>query len=314
VPKGNRAGHHQTLTVLLPSHTMTTRHKRLAGPARSIFLAILLTASGYAAPPRASYEAMRFAAEGRADVESIRLACGRSANVTVAALAELTSPEATGQGIPVSLGQRNDPQMAAIQILHVIEIPEVSRGRLRLRFETNDPSIRRSVADATNFLSRTVAARWLPKSEIRVRALGWNEPRAYAAGLGGLASIHLQSGRVDIGTAVHELAHHIEGDHQFVLEASKRFLARRARGGAPERLRDLTGLDYGHDEVAVRANWTTRGGSHYSGKFYGPSLKDATATELISMGLERLDREPVAFFREDADYFLFLLLTLQSTK
>lgn len=290
---------------------MISRHKRPAGRAGSALLVILLTASAFAAPPRANFEAMRFAVEGRADVASIQLACGRSAKVTVAALAELTAPEPTGQGIPVLLGGKSNPGRTAVQVLRVVEIPEASRGDLRLRFETNDPGIRRSVSEAADFLSRTVAARWLPKSEIRIRALGWTESRAYAAGLGGLASIHLQPGVVDVGTAVHELAHHIEGDHRFVLEASKRFLARRARGGDPERLRDLTGLDYGHDEVALRANWTTRGGDHYSGKFYGASLERATATELISMGMERLHREPAAFFWEDADYFLFLMLTLQ---
>jgi hypothetical protein len=30
-------------------------------------------------------------------------------------------------------------------------------------------------------------------------------------------------------------------------------------------------------------------------------------TELISTGLERLRKEPDAFFKADADYFLFLL-------
>jgi len=37
---------------------------------------------------------------------------------------------------------------------------------------------------------------------------------------------------------------HIEGDHRFILELVKRFIARRARGGTPERLRDLIGEGY----------------------------------------------------------------------
>lgn len=39
--------------------------------------------------------------------------------------------------------------------------------------------------------------------------------------------------------------------------------------------------------------------------------RHAVATEVISMGLERLHRDPAGFYREDADYFLFLLTVLQ---
>jgi len=112
--------------------------------------------------------------------------------------------------------------------------------------------------------------------------------------------------------AVHELAHHIEHDHPEVLDASKAFLSRRVRGGPLMSLNTLVGSGYDRDEVAYRSNWTERGGIPYSGKVYGPSLRDATATELISTGLERLLREPTDFLAQDADYLLFLVLTLQS--
>ena len=74
----------------------------------------------------------------------------------------------------------------------------------------------------------------------------------------------------------------------------------------------MSGEGYDSGEIAIQANWARRGGIHYSGKFYGSSIDRATATELISTGLERLQKEPEAFFKSDADYFLFLLLTLQA--
>jgi hypothetical protein len=240
------------------------------------------------------------------------LAGNRNAKAAITALCRFAGKDGvTGQvpgwgRVEPHAANRADPL-----VLKLVAIPQSSRGSLRLRYETADPMIRASIDPAAAFLTLVVAPNWLPKSEVRIQALQSAENRAYAA-FGGQASVHLQPGRIDVGTAIHELAHHIEGDHRLILEVSKRFLARRARGGTPERLRDLTGLGYGTDEITLRANWTTRGGDHYSGKFYGPSLKDAHATELISMGLERLHREPAAFFREDADYFLFLLLVLQS--
>jgi hypothetical protein len=276
-------------------------------------LGYLLAATAAHAEPPPSAQTSRFAAEGRADLTRLQLANGHGAKATISVLCRVASQPSPQQTSPGYLRPSEPPPSPADPlILKVIEIPTAQRGTLRLRFETDDRQIRESVYRAAGFLSRVVASASLPTSEIRVLALNRGESRAYSTGLGTFASVHFQPGVLDVGTAVHELAHHIEGDHRPVLENSRRFIARRARGGSPERLRDLTGQNYGVNEIAYRANWTTRGGSHYSGKFYGPSLKNAIATELISVGLERLRREPAVFFREDSDYFLFLLLVLQA--
>jgi hypothetical protein len=266
----------------------------------------LLAVSAALAEP--SVQAARFAMEGRADLARLRLANGHGAKATISVLCRVVSQPTPRQDYSGHLR----PGQTESLILKVIEIPTSQRGTLRHRFETDDRQIRESVTLAVAFLTRVVASAALPTSEIRVLALNRGENRAYSAGLGSFASVHLQPGVLDVGTAVHELAHHIEGDHRPILENCKRFLARRARGGSPERLRDLTGQDYGANEIAYRANWSTRGGQHYTGKFYGSSLKNTTATELISMGLERLYHDPAAFFREDSDYFLFLLFALQT--
>lgn len=264
------------------------------------------------ASPKAYSQVLRFASEGRANVSKIRLATGRSARITVEAMSQSLSPNRAGTKYRIVAEDGSLPANQTEAIQRLMVIPLESRGKMNLRIETPDPAIRQSVTEAAAFLTGVVAARWLPKSEIRVLAIKSGETRAYAIGHGGSASIHLKPGVVNISTTIHELAHHIEGEHRWILELSKRFIARRARGGSPERLRDLTGQNYESHEVALRANWTTRGGHHYTGKFYGPSLKDAIATEAISMGLERLYSEPDTFFREDADYFLFLLLALQA--
>jgi hypothetical protein len=291
------------------NHTSRSHHR----PFALLALACLLLAppESVAAPPSQT-QALRFAVEGRTKVSNLPLACGRNAETTIVTLCQLAStqsPRAGKSDLPVTRVRATsdlDPL-----VLKTIEIPESTRGSLRLRFESDDPMIRASVSQAATFLTRVVAKKWLPTSEIRVRALETSATRAYAASLGEITFIYLPRNTLDPDTAVHELAHHIEGDHRLILEVSKRFLARRAKGGKPESLSEIIGDSYGKNEIAYRANWATRGGSHYSGKFYGPSLKEATATELISMGLERLRREPSAFFREDSDYFLFLLLMLQ---
>ena len=45
---------------------------------------------------------------------------------------------------------------------------------------------------------------------------------------------------------------------------------------------------------------------HYCGKSYGGFL-DYGNTEIISMGLEQMVRKPYTFFKQDPDYFNFIL-------
>jgi hypothetical protein len=261
-----------------------------------------------------SEEVVRFADEGRAQVIGLRLASGRKSSETIKAISQITGPyRSANVSHFVPVAEHRYPVLDR-QVRELISLPRRARGVIRLRFKTDDREIRRSVQAAADFLTSFVSPRWLPRSEIRVYALETGESRAFASGLGSWASIHLWPGVLDVSTAIHELAHHIEGDHPPILDLAKRFLARRARGGSPERLIDLTGQqNYEPDEIALRANWTTRGGRHYTGKYYGPTLARASATEIITMGMERLYNEPAGFFREDPDHFLFLLLSLHTT-
>jgi hypothetical protein len=283
-------------------------------PKFGLLLALLASLLGFASLSTsgtdAHSEVLRFAQEGRANLGCINLASGRSAKVTVATMSALASSR-------LKIGNRHNARASLLNangtdFLQVIEVPASQRGTIKLRFDTDDPAIIQSVTEAAEFLSRVVAARWLPTSEIHVKTLWWFESRAYATEAWGRSAIYLPRGFHDTGTAVHELAHHIEMDHSAVLEASRRFLKRRGHGEPAQRLSDLSGDGYAWHEVAIEANWARRGGMHYSGKFYGPSVERATATELISTGLERLHSEPAAFFKSDADYFLFLLLALQA--
>lgn len=276
------------------------------------FVAVSGNAGRLSAEEAQHPEVQRFASQGRANLSGLALACGRSAKVTVAALCVLTGENLkAGNRSGVSITWQNGLPPNS-KVMEVIEIPAADRGAIRFVFETDDPLIRQSVEKAAGFLTRFVAKRWLPTSEIRVRALSRFQSRAYASEAWGRSSIYLLPGMLDVQTAVHEIAHHVEMEHSAVLDTSKRFLKRRGHGKPAERLRDLSGDGYDSGEIAIQANWARRGGIHYSGKFYGSSIDRATATELISTGLERLQKEPEAFFKSDADYFLFLLLTLQA--
>lgn len=125
-------------------------------------------------------------------------------------------------------------------------------------------------------------------------------------------AIYVGSG-TSLSTIAHELVHSIEGKNPAVLAKSRAFLAKRAGGQPVKRLRDLTGVKYDLSEVAFEDDWAARQGCAYSGKLYAGSgrIEDAYATELLTMGIERLERGAFEFHRDDPEYFWFVISTLQ---
>lgn len=117
-----------------------------------------------------------------------------------------------------------------------------------------------------------------------------------------------------LDVVAHELMHPIEAHAADLLAASRAFLKLRAAGQPVELLSLLENEPrYGPDEVAFKDEWVKRGGINYSGKLYSTTgkVEDATATELLTMGIQRLHLKPFEFHRDDPDYFWFCVSTLQ---
>lgn len=116
----------------------------------------------------------------------------------------------------------------------------------------------------------------------------------------------------NVRTIVHEVGHWIEvkvgkapkpgSTFQYTRPLLERTLAwreSRTQGESWGRLRDLTGnRGYGSDEVAKPDKFL----DPYVGKSYG-----ASATEVVSMGLEHLYADPVGFYRKDPGHFELML-------
>lgn len=99
-------------------------------------------------------------------------------------------------------------------------------------------------------------------------------------------------------TVVHELGHSIEWFHPDVLRSSLRFYDRRTAGEAVQRLRDLRPLvnyDF-HEMTRVDAFIDP-----YVGREYGRQF-----TEVLSMGLEYMSRDPLEFWQKDPDHFAYI--------
>ena len=113
------------------------------------------------------------------------------------------------------------------------------------------------------------------------------------------------NGSTKPSTVAHEITHVIEMDKKDVLKKSMEFLHKRGKGQKPKSLKKLTGINYRKWEVAYEDDWAKLGGNVYSGKIYND------ATEILTMGIERLHENPIKFYRTDPEYFEFVVRTLQ---
>lgn len=110
--------------------------------------------------------------------------------------------------------------------------------------------------------------------------------------------------RDDAANIVHEIGHAMEFDHPDVYEKCVAFRKKRTKGEAAQRLRDLTGITgYRANEIAYEDSWVKLGGSHYCGRKYPDGLK---ATEILTMGLERLYNDAEGFAKQDPEYYNFI--------
>jgi hypothetical protein len=103
---------------------------------------------------------------------------------------------------------------------------------------------------------------------------------------------------VDKGTVVHELGHSLEDGNPAVRRAVTEFRDRRTAGEPLVSLKSISGGNYDSSEVTKKDKFF----SPYVGKHY-PSGH----TEVVSMGLERLHRDPIDFAKDDPEYFSLMV-------
>ena len=176
-----------------------------------------------------------------------------------------------------------------------IEIPAAQRGAVV--FTSMAPSAAAAAKKGAQLVERYTAARLLPKVGVKY----YGGSRAYH--LSGTIHINAQT---PASTVLHEITHATEQQTARVLADCLAFLKQRAGSEPLKSLRKLTGKRYKAAEFAYEDEFAKRGGHHYMGKSYG-----ARATEILTMGIERLHRDPMEFYLSDREYFEFVISTLQ---
>jgi hypothetical protein len=180
-----------------------------------------------------------------------------------------------------------------------ISIPEAERNAVTTMANPGK-SVKKVFTEGSAVVSRFVHPDLVPQGISVVTKRG----RAFYRS--STKAIHV-NGAGGFSTVAHEITHDIEYSHPEISAKTKAFLQSRSDGKAPERLRKLTGNPgYRSDEIAYEDEWAKKGGSVYSGKVY-----PGKPTEILTMGIERLNQSPLAFFREDPEYFNFVVQTLR---
>ena len=113
------------------------------------------------------------------------------------------------------------------------------------------------------------------------------------------------SEKTSVATNVHEYGHGIEEVRPDIAAASKAFLDKRTAGEIPQKLSSLTGnRNYGDDEIAKPDKFF----SPYVGKLY------THGSEILSMGLEQMYKDPVGFAKSDPEYFRHCMAMMRKPK
>lgn len=199
----------------------------------------------------------------------------------------------------------------AEQARQAIEVPSAARRAVNLDPGAVSKGIKQAAQAGAEIISRYVSPNLVARTNIKVVA--YRGRRAFHRA----GAIHINS-KTSASTVAHEIMHGIEIQNPKVLKASAEFLYRRARPNErPQKLRQLTGHSgYQPNEIAIEDDWRQRGGSVYAGKVYSyggqaAAPGDLRATEVLTMGIERLHADPLEFYRNDRNWFDFVINTIK---
>jgi len=178
---------------------------------------------------------------------------------------------------------------------HVM-VPEAARGKVELTHAT--PTTVAKAQAGAELAQKYTHASLLPT----VGVVDFN--RSIAGYLHGMVLIN---GLTSPSQVMHEIAHGIEDQNPRVLKACLNFLKMRSGNEKSQPLAGLTGDPKHAGMIVYKDRFQELGGEHYMVRIY----PQGDGTEILTMGIERLHRNPVEFYVNDPEYFDFVIKTLQ---
>ena len=114
----------------------------------------------------------------------------------------------------------------------------------------------------------------------------------------------------NVGVWVHETGHAIEQADPYVAGMVNTFLNMRVGNEKPQEMRDLYGSFYDKGEKGRKDHFDQAFGDGSHAYYVGKDYPDG-ATEVLSMGIQKLHNDPLDFMKKDPEYFEFVISVLQ---
>lgn len=217
-------------------------------------------------------------------------------------------PTETGARDIVSILKKLEAAETSEQALEAINLPQKDRGNIPLGDAPKTGKLAKAVKPAKTFIEQIVHKDLLTPVPVNIKRATMDNQGNYRGNYD--PATKTANVRVDSSNVVHEISHHLETENPAIYQACKDFRKNRTQGESLQKLSVLTGNpDYADHEEAYEDEWVKRGGHHYMGKSY--ARWGGQATEILTMGMERLFSSPVEFLKNDPEYFRFLIGLLQ---
>ena len=186
----------------------------------------------------------------------------------------------------------------------ISKILQVENG-LKFEIKAENKAMEENAKRLKEVLDGIIPNNVLDNKPINIHQTG--KVRAFQSG----QSINLHN-EERIGTIIHETAHQLEENNPQMLINSLAFAKSRTEGEKQKALKKFNS-SYTRDEYCKPDKFF----DPYCGKLYtlfggrDRSFVDGTASEIMSMGLQRIFEDPINFAKEDREYFDFVLSNLR---
>ncbi len=216
------------------------------------------------------------------------------------------------------------------KIHQLIALDESQRADIQLRYpsgQTMPDAHRRGVEFFRSLTSRSVM---VPRV-VDVSSYPNGVYSNYTLSSTGNGNKHYTTDTINIGrhfindpdeeasAVAHELAHALEADTT-TLNKNKAYMEKHAFRNSDQSVQIDTNMEI------MKGDWITKGGANsggptskgtinifYSGRIYRDHRGQITATDFLTMGVERLFLDPINFFKQDPEYFGHVIDTLRGS-
>lgn len=170
---------------------------------------------------------------------------------------------------------------------------------IQFKTSTKSEKVKENLEKGKILLDGIISKSVMPKDPIKAMAVQGGKGRCHYSNKNDRLEMTNDANAPDVA---HELMHWIEKKNPKFLNNSLTFLEYRTQGEEAQSLKKLTGINYDPDEVAKPDNFF----DPYCGKIYNHQ-----ATEIMSMGIERIFEHPKEFADTDREYMAFIISNLR---